>query len=66
MTSTTTPIVAVDEYAAAAAHNVSVHWLRKDRSGAQLVPFTKLGKRVVYDLDRCRLALAAREQGGKP
>lgn len=56
--------IAVDEYAAAAAINKSVGWMRKDRLGARIIPFYKIGGSVRYNLDRIREALAAVEEGG--
>lgn len=56
--------IAVDEHTCASAIGMSVHWLRKDRRGARLVPFYRLGDRVLYDLTRVREALAATEEGG--
>lgn len=58
--------IAVDEHTCAAAIGMSTAWLRKDRRGARLVPFYRLGDRVLYDLSRVREALAAREEGGSP
>jgi hypothetical protein len=59
-----TPILAVDEYAVAAAIGLSVHWVRKDRRGARVLPFYRLNGAVRYDLGRVREALIAREEGG--
>jgi hypothetical protein len=42
----------------------SVFWLRKDRIGAKIVPFYRIGKSVRYDLERCRSALLSLEEGG--
>ncbi len=61
---THTTQIAVDERACAAALGMSVAWLRKDRQTKRLLPFAKLGSAVRYDLDRCRQALMALEQGG--
>ena len=58
--------IAVDEAACATAIGMSVHWLRKDRRGARLIPFYRLGDRVLYNLTRVQEALAAREEGGAP
>ncbi len=56
--------IAVDETACAAAIGMSVAWLRKDRRGARLVPFYRLGGSVRYNLARVREALGAVEEGG--
>lgn len=64
MTSSTSTPLAVDERAAAAALGMSVAWLRKDRLTSRRIPFYKIGTTVRYNLDRCREALAAFEEGG--
>ena len=65
MSSTSTPnALAVGERECAAALNMSVAWLRKDRCSAKIIPFSRLGKSVRYDLDRVRVALASVEEGG--
>lgn len=56
--------IAVDEHSCAAAIGMSVAWLRKDRRGARLVPFYRLGGSVRYNLARVRNALEAVEEGG--
>jgi hypothetical protein len=58
-----TPI-AVDEGDAAKAIGISVFFLRKDRRNKRLIPFYRLGDRVLYDLDRVRKALLTLEEGG--
>ena len=63
MTTTATPIV-VDDRTCAAALGMSIHWVRKDRVGKQLLPFFRLGTCVRYNLDRCREAWNALEIGG--
>jgi len=60
------PIVAVDEHACAQAIGMSVSWLRKDRRTKRLIPFSRLGGAIRYDLDRVREALADLEEGGRP
>jgi hypothetical protein len=57
--------IAVDERHCAQALGVSVSWLRKDRCDKRIVPYYKLGNRVVYNLDRVRDALKAVECGGQ-
>lgn len=59
------PTLAINEFQAAAAMNVSVHWLRKDRLGKQTIPFYRVGARVLYDPARIAQALKALEVGGK-
>ena len=43
---------------------MSVAWLRKDRSGARIVPFYRLGSSVRYSIDRVREALDKQAEGG--
>jgi hypothetical protein len=43
---------------------VSVSWLQKDRIGAQLIPYIKLGDRVLYDVDAVLAAVRAYAVGG--
>ena len=56
--------LAVDEKTLAESIGMSVAWLRKDRSGARIVPFYRLGTAVRYNLDRVREALDKRAEGG--
>ena len=56
--------LAVDEKTLAATLGMSVAWLRKDRSGARIVPFFRLGSSVRYNIDRVREALDKRAEGG--
>lgn len=56
--------LAVDEKTLAATLGMSVAWLRKDRSGARIVPFYRLGSSVRYSIDRVREALDKRAEGG--
>ena len=56
--------LAVDEKTLAATLGMSVAWLRKDRSGARIVPFYRLGTSVRYNIDRVREALDKRAEGG--
>lgn len=53
--------IAVDETRCAEALSVSVAWLRKDRRTSRTIPFSRLGRRVLYDLDRVRAVLASLE-----
>lgn len=59
------PRLAVDETEAAKSIGLSVHFLRKDRRTKKLIPFYRIGDRVLYNLDRVREALGALEEGGK-
>jgi len=59
-----TPSLIVNERVCASALSTSVGWLRKDRLGAKVLPFYRIGKLVRYDLERCRAALLAIEEGG--
>lgn len=66
MASSPVETIAVDEHACAAAIGMSVHWLRKDRRTARLVPFYRMGGAIRYNLQRVRDALSAVEEGGAP
>ena len=59
----------VDQDTAAKALGLSRTWLERDRRGAKLLPYVKLGlpgsrSAVRYDLARCVAVLAQLEQGG--
>ena len=56
--------LAVDEKTLAACLGMSVAWLRKDRSGARILPFYRLGSAVRYNIDRVREALDKHAEGG--
>jgi hypothetical protein len=43
---------------------VSLSWLQKDRRGAQIIPFIRLGDRVLYDLDAVDAAVRNLTIGG--
>jgi len=43
---------------------MSLSFLRRDRRTARLIPFIKLGDRVLYDMDRVKEALRTLEVGG--
>lgn len=58
------PRRAVDERECAAALNLSVYTLQKDRQAARRIPFFKIGTAVRYDLERVWQALAELEVGG--
>jgi hypothetical protein len=55
----------VDENEAAAMLGVSVSFMRKDRRTKRLIPFVKLGVRVLYSPERVQRALHALEEGGQ-
>lgn len=65
ITMTTTPMLAFDERQCAHALNMSVAWLRKDRRGKRLIPFYRLGGRILYSPVRVQAALDALEEGGR-
>lgn len=48
----------------AEAIGVSPSWLRKDRRTKRLIPYYRLGGRILYDLERVRAALLEVEEGG--
>ncbi len=52
------------EHEAAAYLGLSVHTLRKDRTGARRIPFYRIGSAIRYDLDRLDAALTNFECGG--
>jgi hypothetical protein len=56
--------IAVGEGEAAQAIGMSVFFLRKDRRTKRLIPFYRIGDRILYDLDRVRIALLMLEEGG--
>ncbi len=56
--------LAVDEHEAAKAVGMSVGFLRTDRRTKRLIPFYRVGDRILYDLDRVRMALLALGEGG--
>lgn len=56
--------IAIDERQCAAAIGMSVAWLRKDRRTKRLIPYYRIGDRVLYDMGRVREALLALEEGG--
>jgi hypothetical protein len=60
----TTPPLAVNEQKCAEAIGISVARLRKDRRGKRLIPFYRLGGRILYSPDRVQAALTGLEEGG--
>lgn len=56
--------IAVGEREAAEAIGISVFFLRKDRRTKRLIPFYRVGDRILYDLNRVRLVLLTLEEGG--
>lgn len=65
MTLTTSPL-AVNEQQCAEAIGMSVAWLRKDRRSKRLIPYYRLGGRILYSPERVQAALADLEEGGQP
>jgi hypothetical protein len=59
-----TPTLAFSEIECAEAIGISVAWLRKDRRDKRLIPFYRLGGRILYSPERVRAALAVLEEGG--
>jgi hypothetical protein len=56
--------IAMNEVEAAQALGISIHFLRKDRITKRIIPFYKLGDRVLYSPERIKQALAGLEEGG--
>ena len=56
--------VAVDEREAAKMIGMSVFFLRKDRRTKRLIPFYRIGDRILYNPRRVFEALASLEEGG--
>ena len=56
--------IAMNEVEAAQALGMSIHFLRKDRITKRIIPFYKLGDRVLYSPERIKQALAGLEEGG--
>lgn len=56
--------IAVDETIAAQATGLSIHFLRRDRQTKRLIPFYRIGGKILYNLDRVREAFDACEEGG--
>ena len=63
-THTNSPI-AVDEQQCADAIGLSVHFLRKDRRTKRLIPFYRVGNRILYSLERVQQSLNQLEEGGQ-
>lgn len=61
--STTDSRLGIDEYEAAELLGLSVHTLRKDRTGDRRIPFFKIGRAVRYNRERIAQALAGLEVG---
>lgn len=64
MSKSDTPTLAVNEYQCAQATGLSIHFVRKDRIGRKLLPFYRVGGRILYNLDRVRETLKSLEEGG--
>lgn len=43
---------------------LSLSWLRKDRAGRQLIPFHRIGRKCLYDLDEVTQAIEQARVGG--
>ena len=56
--------IAMNEVEASQALGMSIHFLRKDRITKRIIPFYKLGGRVLYSPERIKQALAGLEEGG--
>ena len=56
--------IGIGEKEASAAIGVSVFFLRKDRRTKRLIPFYRIGDRILYDIQRVRSALLDLEEGG--
>lgn len=54
----------VDERKIAEIVGMSLPWVRKDRRGARLLPFFRLGSAVRYDVPTVLKAMRARSEGG--
>jgi hypothetical protein len=54
----------VKDKAMASLIGVSVSWLQKDRVGAQIIPFVRLGDLCLYDPAAAFDAIKARQVGG--
>jgi len=44
---------------------LSLSFLRKDRRTQRVIPFVRVKGRILYDLERVRQSLLAREEGGQ-
>jgi hypothetical protein len=56
--------IAIGENDCAQAIGMSVPWLRKDRRTKRLIPYYRIGNRILYDLSRVKEALLHLEEGG--
>lgn len=54
----------VDAQGVAEYLGISRSFVEKDRSTRQIIPYIRLGRKVIYDLDLVDQALAAYAQGG--
>lgn len=54
-----------NEHEVAEAVGLSLGFIRADRIGRRLIPFSKVGGRVVYDLNAVQVAVKALQQGGE-
>lgn len=54
----------MNERQCADAIGMSVAWLRKDRRTKRVIPYYRLGNRILYSLPRVQSALDQLEEGG--
>jgi len=57
--------IAVDAASIAKATGLSLSFINKDRLGKRLIPFYRVGDRILYNPDRVLEALNAMEEGGR-
>jgi hypothetical protein len=58
------PRLGHDEFEIAKYIGISVHSLRKDRTGPRRFPFYRVGGRILYNPDRVRSVMESMEEGG--
>jgi hypothetical protein len=57
-------VIGVNEFVIADSIDMSVEFVRKDRSGKRLIPFYRIGTSIRYNPNRVIQALATLEEGG--
>lgn len=62
MDTNTAPML--DEYEMAARLKLSVHTLRKDRSGPRRIPYFRIGRAIRYSADTVMRELECLQEGG--
>lgn len=60
----TAPMLAISEKQIADLTGLSIPWFRKDRRGKRLIPYYRVGGRILYSPERVQAALVALEEGG--